>query len=159
MNKSISISTPVLWFPLPLTRMWKHENKDWKAISLFLLRSSVFSLALLRHPPVCISLTLSLQPFSVCILRVCARICVPSVYFGNPGGFGPTPRSLNALWHGEALRPGDRQRYPAPFFFNPPSLPSLPLSLFLPPPPHPNTLPHIHKHTHNPTLSVHLHTF
>lgn len=74
------------------------------------------------------ALSLPLSPsFSLCILPVCARICVPSVYFGNPGGFGPTPRSLNALWHSEALRWGDTDAQPNPLLFLTPfpSLPSL----------------------------------
>lgn len=151
MNKSIAINTPALCFPSPLTS--ESKTKRWgKRYPVSVLRCGVFSLALLRHPPVCLPLTLSSASFW-CVSGVCVCVCAraylrPLSLFREPGGFGPTPRSLNALWHGEALRTDTRYPTPPLFFF-----------FFLTPPPPSSLDPlapthshHIHKHKQNPTL-------
>lgn len=106
MNESILINNSVLRL-LQLMCKRKREKDEEKAVplSFYGALSILWLCSAIRR---CVSLSPS-QSSAVCILRVCvrARISVPSVYFGNPGGFGPTPRSLNALWHGEALCPGD----------------------------------------------------
>lgn len=136
MNKSIAINTPALCFPPQLTSEGK--TKRWgKRCLVSFLRRGVFSLVLLRHPPVCMPLTPSSASL-LCVSEVCARaVLCPLRLFWEAAGFGPTPRSLNALWHGEALRT-DRRSPAHPHFFNHP--PPLPLSPFLPRPPRPNTL-------------------
>lgn len=129
MNESILINNSVLRLP-QLMRKRKREKDEEKALplSFYGALSILWLCSAIRR---CVSLSLLLS-LPLCVSSVCvcvrARISVPSVYFGNPGGFGPTPRSLNALWHGEALCPGDWDIQP-PFicgFFYPSSLPSLP---------------------------------
>lgn len=146
MNKSISLNAPVLRFPPPVMRERKQEKEVGKAIPPFLF--TLWSLFFGSAPPSAgLSLSLSLQPFSVCIRRVCAYPR-PLSLFWEPRWFrSDTAQPERTLAQRSA--PASRHtEIPCPLFLLPPfPFPPLPLSI----PPHPQhtyTYTRIYTSTH-----------
>lgn len=134
MNKSIAVNTPAL---LSSSADKVEQDKEvGRATPRPFLRRGVFSLVLLRHPPVCLPLTLS-SACLPCVSEVCARGSVsPHFVLGSRGFRSDTAQPERTLARRSSP---DRQKIPSPpptFFFKPP----LPLPPFLPRPPRPNTL-------------------
>lgn len=142
MNKSIAINTCP-----PLSSSADRRKQDKEAGRAIppspLLRGGVFSLVLLRHPPVCIASYSPLQPLSRVLSDVRASGCVcaralrpPQFISGKP--VSPVRHRAACTHSGTAERSGRTEDTQPPSFpFNTP--PPIPF-LYPPSPTRPNTL-------------------
>lgn len=109
MNTSIAVNTPALRVPPQLTS--ESKTKVGKRCLVALSRRGVYSLVLLRHPPVCMPLTPS--PASLlCVSEVCVRGSVsPPFVLGSRGFRSDTAQPERTLARRSSP---DRQKIPSP---------------------------------------------
>lgn len=152
MNKSIAINTcPALSSSADRRKQDKEAGRAIPPSPL--LRGGVFSLALLRHPPVCIASYSPLQPLSRVLSDVrasgcvCARALRPlSLSLGSRCLRSDTAQPERTLARRSAP---DGHKIPNPLLF--PSTP--PLSLYPRPPLAPTHSHYAREHKHYPTLA------